>query len=153
VLSLETGHRRNYGSGIVYREYFASKDLMFPAVVDEKVLRQKDYVFGLRLFGGAKAWPLAAFVRKPVINDAFAGHSVVLIGDATQRSVRAYSRGDEQFSARGEGLAGADGALWTIGEDALTTEDGRSLPRLAGPISSWFAWTGYVGAESEFYGK
>ncbi len=151
VLSLETGHSRNYGSGIVYRDYFASKDLMFPAVVDEKALRQKDYVFGLRLFGGAKAWPLQAFVRKPVINDAFAGHSVVLIGDATQRSVRAYSRGEEQFALRGDRLKSTDGAVWQIGEDALTTADGRSLPRLAGQISYWFAWNGYVGAASEFY--
>ena len=55
------------------------------------------------------------------------------------------------FSARAAGLKSADGATWQIGEDALTSADGRSLPRLAGQISYWFAWNGYVGAESEFY--
>ena len=43
VLSLETGHRRNYGSGVIYRDYFASPDLMFPASVDQTLFRQKDY--------------------------------------------------------------------------------------------------------------
>ena len=33
VLSLETGHIRDYDSGVVYNEYFASPDLMFPAIV------------------------------------------------------------------------------------------------------------------------
>ena len=151
VLSLETGYSRNYGSGVVYSDYFASKELMFPAAVDDKTLRQKDYVFGLRLFGGAKAWPLSAFVRRRVINDAFADHSVVLIGDATSRSVRAYERGAEQFAAKGDGLKSADGAVWQISEEAITAADGRSFPRLAGQISYWFAWNGYVGAASEFY--
>ncbi|MEO1459323.1 MAG: DUF3179 domain-containing (seleno)protein, partial [Pseudomonadota bacterium] len=36
VLSLETGHRRDYGSGVVYRAYFSSPDLMFPALVNQK---------------------------------------------------------------------------------------------------------------------
>ncbi len=55
VLSLETGHRRNYGSGVVYREYFASTELMFPAQVDQSQHRQKDYVFTIRQFGAARA--------------------------------------------------------------------------------------------------
>ncbi|MEX0281163.1 MAG: DUF3179 domain-containing (seleno)protein, partial [Arenibacterium sp.] len=50
VLSLSTGHRRNYGSGVVYREYFASPELMFPALVDQSEHRQKDYIFTIRQF-------------------------------------------------------------------------------------------------------
>ncbi len=61
VLSLETGHRRDYGSGVVYRDYFASSELMFPTHVDQSKHLQKSYVFGVRKFGGAKAWPLEAF--------------------------------------------------------------------------------------------
>lgn len=56
-----TGHDRDYGSGVVYCDYFASNDLMFPTQVDQTVLKQKDYVFGVRQFGAAKAWPLVAF--------------------------------------------------------------------------------------------
>jgi Protein of unknown function (DUF3179) len=119
VLSLNTGHRRDYGSGVVYSDYFASKDLMFPTNVDQSRQRQKDYVFGLRLFGGAKAWPLTAFSKTPVINDSLAGQPVVLIGDPDGRSVRAYERGAEVFSGTGKVLRGADGAKWALTEEAL----------------------------------
>lgn len=150
VLSQQTGHDRDYGSGVVYQSYFASKDLMFPVVVDQFRLNQKDYVFGMRLFGGAKAWPLSAFMRRPVINDSFAGHDVVLIGDAAGRTVRAYARAGQTFAVDGAALKAADGA-WQITENALIGPGGQSLERLAGQISYWFAWNGYVGAESEFY--
>ena len=151
VLSLETGFRRDYGSGVVYSDYFASKNLMFPANVDQSRQKQKDYVFGLRLFGGAKAWPLTAFAKTPVINDSLAGQPVVLIGEPDGRTVRAYERGDDVFSRSGKGLRAADGTEWAVTEEALIAPDGRSLARLAGQISYWFAWNGYVGAQSEFY--
>ena len=153
VLSLDTGFRRDYGSGVVYQEYFASPDLMFPAVSDQSVFRQKDYVFGIRLFGGAKAWPVDAFRRQAIINDAVAGVPVVLIGDASTRTVRAYERGDLTLRRAGERLVSDDGALWTETEEALTSGDGRRLPRVAGHIAFWFAWNGYVGAESELYAE
>ena len=41
VLALETGHFRDYGSGVVYRDYFRSPDLMFPALVDQSQLQLK----------------------------------------------------------------------------------------------------------------
>ena len=151
VLSLDTGFRRDYGSGVVYQEYFASPDLMFPAVSDQSVFRQKDYVFGIRSYGGAKAWPIDAFRRQAIINDAVAGVPVVLIGDASTRTVRAYERGDLTLRRAGERLVSDDGALWTETEEALTSGDGRRLSRVAGHIAFWFAWNGYVGAESELY--
>jgi len=148
VLSLETGHRRNYASGHVYREYFASPDLMFPAAVDQTEHAQKDYVFGIRQFGVAKAWPLDAFVRNPVINDRAGEMNIVLIGDPDGRSVRAYERGELEFSAD----LRAGGVQWQRSEDALSAPDGRTLPRVAGHIAYWFAWDNYVGAAGEVYG-
>ena len=57
VLSLDTGYERDYGSGVVYREYFASADLMFPTHVRKtEDIVQKDYIFGIRMPGAAKAW-------------------------------------------------------------------------------------------------
>lgn len=151
ILSLQTGHRRNYGSGVVYQEYFASNDLMFPTNVDQRQHRQKDYVFGIREFGGAKAWPLKAFRKRRVINDAMQGRPLVLIGDAKSRSVRAYERGELTFKRTKDGLLSSDGVRWTIGEEALLAADGRSLPRVAGHIAYWFAWNGYLGSESALY--
>tara|TARA_B110000305_G_C19170848_1_gene507193 strand:+ start:456 stop:758 length:303 start_codon:yes stop_codon:yes gene_type:complete len=36
VLSLDTGHSRDYASGAVYNSYFSSPDLMFPAVLTDQ---------------------------------------------------------------------------------------------------------------------
>ncbi len=151
VLSLDTGHIRNYDSGVVYAEYFASPDLMFPALTDESRLRQKDYVFGIRVAGGAKAWPLTAFEAEPVINDHVGLSDVVLIGDAQTRTVRAYARDGQVFSGDAINLVGP-GGTWSLTEEALLGPKGERLPRMPGHVSYWFAWDGYLGAESALYG-
>ena len=145
VLSLNTGHRRNYGSGVVYNDYFASPNLMFPALVDQGRHAQKDYVFAVREFGAARAWPLDAFKRRPLINDAIANTPLLLIGDATKRSVRAYERGDRTFRQSGGRIADQSGAEWRVTENALIGPDGARLERVAGHISYWFAWDNYLG--------
>ncbi len=153
VLDLETGYRRDYGPGVVYRDYFASPGLMFPAAVQIAApLGQKDYVFGIRTVGAAKAWPLDAFEGGAVINDRVGNLPVVLLGDSATRSVRAYERGPDRFapSNRADALDGP-GGIWTIEEDALTGPDGTRLARVAGSISYWFAWDGYLGSESTLY--
>ena len=153
VLSLDTGHRRDYGSGVVYRNYFASPDLMFPVVVgDETTVRRKDYVFGIRGPGAAKAWPLAAFAGGKVINDRIGDMPVVLIGDASTRTVRAYERGTAAFtSASAVDALYGPGGVWRIGEDGITGPAGEQLGRIAGHIAYWFAWDGYLGVRSELY--
>lgn len=151
VLSLNTGHRRDYGSGVVYSDYFASDDLMFPTQVDQQNHQQKDYVFGIRQFGGAKAWPLDAFARRMVINDTMLDTPLVLLGDAATRTVRAYERGNRNFTGTAKTVADQTGANWQVTEDALIAADGTALPRVAGHIAYWFAWNGYLGAESEIY--
>ncbi len=154
VLSLSTGHRRNYGSGVVYRDYFASPDLMFPALVDQSRHRQKDYVFAVRQFGAARAWPLDAFKGKPVINDAIGGRALMLMGDPDKRSVRAYERGSRQFRATTDGgLLDETGNKWRVTEEALIGPDGAELPRVAGHISYWFAWDNYLGDAASVYGR
>ncbi len=152
VLSLDTGHQRDYGSGVVYAEYFASPDLMFPARADESRLRRKDYVFGIRDVGAAKAWPLAAFAGGAVINDAVGNRAVVLIGDAETRSVRAYQRGARHFeAAAGDNRLQGPGGLWQVTEAALLGPGGARLARVPGHLAYWFAWDSYLGVQSELY--
>lgn len=150
VLSLNTGHVRDYDSGVVYRDYFASPDLMFPAIVDQSRLLQKDQVYGIRTFGGAKAWPLEAFETKPVINDSVGLQNVVLIGDAASQTVRAYERDELVFEGDHKSLT-SSGNRWKVSENALIGPDGQRLPRVAGHVAYWFAWDGYLGAKSELY--
>lgn len=153
VLSLDTGFPRDYGSGVVYSDYFASPDLMFPATVrDESRVMRKDFVFGVREFGAAKAWPIEAFRDRRVINDRVGATDVVLIGDATTRTVRAYERNGISFGESSQfGKLDGPGGQWAISEDFLTGPDGESLARVPGHIAYWFAWDGYLGLKSELY--
>ena len=152
VLSLDTGHRRDYGPGAAYGEYFASDELMFPAVLHDDTMAAKSFVFGIRAPGGAKAWPIDAFAGGAVINDRVGLSDVVLVGDAETRTVRAYQRDGIAFAGAGEDrdrLVG-DGATWTVTEQALLSDDGRTLPRQAGHVAYWFAWAGYL-RDAEIY--
>ena len=153
VLSLDTGHFRDYGSGVVYNEYFSSPNLMFPTLVrDESDVKRKEFVFGIRDFGAAKAWPVEAFRDKKIINDTMAGKNIVLVGDAATRTVRAYQRNDEIFQAgKVAGVLKSKAGDWKISEDFLIGPNGEELARVAGHVAYWFAWDGYLGVESELY--
>jgi hypothetical protein len=149
ALTLETGYDRDYGSGVVYRDYFASPELMFPARSDQTRLAQKDYVFAIRQFGAAKAWALALFEGGAVINDAIGERPIVLIGDQSGRTVRAYERGGRVFEAFEGGKLASEGAVWTPNEAELVSESGERMPRVAGHVAYWFAWNNYMGPEGE----
>ncbi|MEM8731552.1 MAG: DUF3179 domain-containing protein [Pseudomonadota bacterium] len=154
VLSLNTGYRRNYASGEVYKEYFASPDLMFPALVDQSEHAQKDHVFTIRAFGAARAWPLKAFADAPVINDRIAGTDLVLLGDPAARAVRAYERQGQVFDPSADGasdLVDGQGRIWSVTEEALIGPGGSTLPRVAGHIAYWFAWNNYLGDAASVY--
>jgi hypothetical protein len=152
VLDLDTGYNRDYGSGVVYKDYFASDELMFPVQVNQTVQMAKDYVFGIREFGVSKAWPLVAFADSPVINDTIGDKPVVLLGNPESRTVRAFERGEYEFKRDVDGtLKSQGGASWVEGEDGLTNATEQVLARVAGHIAYWFAWDNYLGAESEIY--
>jgi Protein of unknown function (DUF3179) len=145
VLSIDTGHERNYTPGEPYGEYFASDELMYPMLVPDARLAPKDYVFALRADGRQQAWSLADFEGGQVINAEVGELPVVLIGDAATRTVRAYESGGRAFAAGPDtATLVADGQSWRIEEDALVGPDGARLPRLPGHIAYWFAWQGFV---------
>jgi len=154
VLSLQTGYVRNYDSGVTYQEYFDSPDLMFPSVVrDESQVQRKDFVFGIQTLGASKAWPIRSFVNKSIINDQVGAQSIVLVGDADTRTVRAYERlNNEKFMATSDGQLSSDAGVWTVTEESLVTSDGQQRrARIAGHVSYWFAWENFTGVKSELY--
>lgn len=60
VVSLDTGHKRDYGEGVAYRDYFATHDLMFEVSRHDRRLKNKDEILAIRLPGKT---PLAIAVR------------------------------------------------------------------------------------------
>lgn len=145
VLSLETGHDRDYTPGRPYGAYFASSDLMFPALVEDERLEAKDYVYAVRVDGLAKAWPLTDFEGGRIVNDRIGNLRVVLIGDAETRTVRAFLRDDVVIKATDDpGMILAGDLPMKVQEEGLIAEDGQTMERLPGHIAFWFAWQGFI---------
>ncbi len=149
VLSLQTGFTRDYRPGKPYGTYFSSPDLMFPTLTNSRELRQKQQVFGLRLSGANRAWPLQTFRGGKVLNDQVGVIKVVLIGNAASRNIRAYRRGDQIFGPGGDPhTVISDAGTWQVTEAALLGPNREQLTRLPGHLAYWFAWYNYFGSDT-----
>lgn len=158
VLSLDTGHRRDYTPGKPYGTYFSTPGLMFPTNTPDTSLAPKDVVFVVRAAEGMRAWPVKAFAEGRVLNDAVGRQSLVLVGDGRGETVRAFEGGGLAFTPRIEGSGAAPVALfdqtggrWGVTEEALVAADGRRLARVAGHNAYWFAVARFAGPASTLF--
>lgn len=144
VLSLETGHNRDYGEGVAYREYFATDRLMFNTPFEDTSLKNKQEVLALR-FAGAPGQQLAidtAFLTEnPVYKDQIGLQRFVVLTDASGAN-RVYDPLEVDIVAfDGDSTAtDANGTEWTLTEGALTNPDGEQLGRLPYHRAFWFGW-------------
>lgn len=152
VLSLDTGHQRDYAPGRPYGTYFSNPGLMFPTRTTDTRLKPKDIVFVVRVGEGLRAWPVKAFGEGRVFNDEIGARAVVVVGDGRGETARAYDRGAVRFTSHLDGSAAAPVALfddtgvrWRAGEDALVADDGRRLARLPAHNAYWFAFASFIG--------
>ena len=157
VLSLRTGHNRDYTNGAAYSDYFNDEEfIMFPVwQQDTEEIAAKDMVYGLRFGETTKAYPLDLLISENVTNDTVEGENVVLITRATPdrdffepggAAVRAYASEDVTFVSISDDFATVTddtGAEWQITENALISPDGRELERVAGQLAFWFGWYGF----------
>lgn len=78
VLSLQTGHQRNYERS-PYADYFSRPDLMFPAQPISDALPTKEKVLGVWTQNAARAYPLSAFSRdRTRVEDTIGGRRIVI---------------------------------------------------------------------------
>ena len=172
VLSLETGHLRDYTPGNPYGSYFASPDTMFPAEGAVDRLPDKARIFALYINGQPHAYATADVARERVVNDQVGDTSVVVIAGGPElkgvgidrirgpavwdagAEVRAYERKDHTFQPTEgtEQVQDAQGRLWQITEDALVGSDGQTLDRLGGHLAYWFGWVSYY-PRTTLYGE
>ena len=144
VLSLETGYERNYAEGAAYHDYFATDELMFQVPVVDTRLRNKDEVFTV-LLAGHRDRPLAIsaefLAANPVHHDAIEGTAFVVLTDPSGAN-RAYASEDVTFTEYDGDRSARDraGRTWTMSEQSLTAEDGRTLPRIPAQRAFWFGW-------------
>jgi hypothetical protein len=144
VLSLNTGHSRDYGEGVAYNRYFASDELMFNTPFNDDQLLNKQEVLGLRLPGSPDdqvAIDTAFLANNPVHVETVGFQDVLILTD-TSGANSVYDPREVEFAAYDgdRTLTDADGGTWTLSEDALTAEGGRQLSRLPAHRAFWFGW-------------
>ena len=146
MLSLDTGHERDYREGMAYRDYIATDRLMFSVPELDDRLDNKDEVLALRFCRGPRrtAWrSRRTFLsQNRVYHDALGGREFVVLTDRSGAS-RVYESGGRRF-VRWDG----DGAVWEEGRGG----GGRSrrvgswarrvqrLDRLPAHRAFWFGW-------------
>ena len=144
VLSLNTGHRRDYGEGVAYHEYFATDDLMFHTPYSDHRLKNKQEVLALRFkeFPREQLAISEKFLRKnPVYSGNIKDQKFVILTDETGAN-RVYDpQGVTFIRYRRDGnVLDLQGNIWQVAESKLTAPDGRTLERLPYHRAFWFGW-------------
>jgi hypothetical protein len=144
VLSLTTGHDRDYREGAAYRHYFSNDDLMFSVPELDDRLRNKDEVLALR-FPDVPDEQLAISVDflsdNTVYHDSIGALTFVILTDKSGAS-RVYETNGFVFDRwDGQQTAGDEaGGRWTLSEAWLTGPNGTKLRRLPAHRAFWFGW-------------
>ena len=140
VLSLKTGHRRDYGEGVAYREYFGTDKLMFTVPEIDKRLLNKDEVLALRNEKQQLAMSVKFLAKKSVHHDSLGDTKIVVLADSDGTS-RAYDSGAITFKSwNGVDLAtDSQSRQWQVLEDKLVHE-GQELKRMPSHNAFWFGW-------------
>ena len=144
VLSLDTGHQRDYSEGAAYRDYFATDRLMFGVPKLDDRLPNKAEVLALRFPGspGEQLAIAADFLRaNRVHHDRVGSQEFVVLTDASGAN-RVYESASVRFAGwDGEATArDRSGGAWKVGEDKLAGPGGRTLKRLSAHRAFWFGW-------------
>ncbi len=144
VLSLETGHRRDYGEGIAYKAYFSSDDLMFTVPKIDTSLKNKDEILALRLpkQSDENLAISSKFLKKNIIFQSdLDGMPFVVFTDKTGAH-RAYFSKGIKFKSYDKRLNVEDehGQQWTLSEERMVSAKGRVLERFPSHNAFWFGY-------------
>jgi len=158
VLSIETGHKRDYSEGAAYREYFNTDRLMFTVPGQDTRLKNKAEVLVMRLQpaqASAASVPVAIAAdflkRRPVFHAELAGRRLAILTSRNGAN-RVYDAGTSTF-VRLDGdrhVLDDVGGRWQIGEEALIGPRGPGGPgapdvaarleRVPAQRAFWFGW-------------
>ncbi len=144
VLSLDTGHQRDYGEGAAYREYFATDRLMFNVPKLDSRLPNKAEVLALRVAearGEQLAIAASFLTAHPVHHDRLGKVKFVVFTDGSGAN-RVYELGEVTFADWNGADTARDraGRSWKVGEAQLTGPGGETLKRLPAHRAFWFGW-------------
>jgi hypothetical protein len=144
VLSLDTGHSRDYSEGAAYADYFATDRLMFNTPFKDERLENKQEVLALR-FAGAPNEQLAIDTDFLILNRLYKNK----IGSQSFIVVTDNSGANRVYDPESVNFVDYDGintlrddknTIWTLDEEKITSEKGQILNRLPYHRAFWFGW-------------
>ena len=143
VLSLDTGHSRDYSEGAAYSDYFATDRLMFPVPSLDNKLKNKAEVLIIRA-PNYRQDPLAISIdylrKKKWYQGKIQGTDFVVIADKTG-AARAFETNGIEFASFKKGqIIDKKGVAWRLEKDKLVSSDNQTLTQLSSHNIFWFAW-------------
>ena len=151
VLSLDTGHTRDYSEGAAYRDYFSHDRLYFQVSRTDTRLKNKTEVLVLQVKPAASgdAQPVAivaAFLKKtPAFHFEASGRRLLVVTSRAGAN-RVYALGSHdvvfQSTSPAKELIDTAGRRWKQTESALELQGAEpaSLPRYVAQRAFWFGW-------------
>jgi len=144
VLSLNTGHQRDYREGAAYNQYFATDELMFTVPKLDKRLKNKDEVLGL-IFVDYADMPFAvssAYLSKNSIYQNKIGEKDFVVFTDKSGASRVFESKGKKFTDwdRQYSIKDSNETEWTLSESKIMSSDGDILYRLPAHRAFWFGW-------------
>ena len=145
VLSLNTGHRRNYDEGAAYHSYFSNDRLMFNTPFKDTRLKNKQEVLALT-FPASPEDQLAIdteFLDKNSLYKDKVGEQKILVLTDTSGANRVYDPLDFDFVSydRDSTVVDSGGNEWILREEKLVSPNHETSPhRLPHRRAFWFGW-------------
>ena len=144
VLSLDTGHARDYREGAAYADYFATDKLMFGVPKLDARLPNKAEVLALRSAetpGDPLAISADLLMKNRVFHERVGARNVVVLTDASGAN-RVYASGSHRFVEwiGDDGVRDSVGGAWRVDEGGLRGPAGQTLARLPAHRAFWFGW-------------
>jgi len=144
VLSLNTGHARNYDEGVAYKAYFADDELMFNVPKLDKELKNKQSILAIRLPkypNKPHAISVKFLKKKPLYNFTIEDTNILVLTDKSGAN-RVYANNSVNFNSydQHKTLTDYTGGIWTLHEDRLENKSGKILQRVHTFNAFWFGW-------------
>ena len=144
VLSLNTGHNRDYGEGVAYKSYFANDELMFNVQRNDKRLKNKQSILAIKLPEISEeiiAISTGFLSKNKVFHTTIGSKNIIVLTDKSGAN-RVFDAGNTRFKKlkSSDQVIDASGKLWTIRENELIASDGEKYRRINTFNAFWFGW-------------
>ena len=142
VLSLKTGHHRDYNEGAAYKNYFSTDRLMFNVPKIDPVLKNKDEVLVIRLKKESKKTIAIAskYLKEHTLySGTLNGNKYTVFTDGSGAH-RAFLTDNTIFQKYDSSkTVDSNGNIWLINENELIQENNKqTFPRLHTYNAFWF---------------